>query len=113
MIDGIRIWLTRALAPLAFLAAATVLVVAVQRALDEENSAATIAVSEPTESVPVTTETGADEVPEEEREFYRIKAGDTLESIASRFETSVERLRELNPGLDPLALNPGKRIRVA
>ncbi|MBD0338305.1 MAG: LysM peptidoglycan-binding domain-containing protein [Thermoleophilia bacterium] len=44
--------------------------------------------------------------------FYRVRAGDTLESIASQNGTTVERLLELNPGIDPVALRIGQRIRV-
>jgi LysM repeat protein len=113
MMDQLRIWLTRALAPLAFLIAATVLVVVVQRALDDEGTSAPIQATEPSVSVPVTIVTGEEEVPPEERQFYRIKAGDTLEAIAARFGTTVEDLEALNPEIDALALEPGTRIRVA
>lgn len=101
----------RVLAPVAFLAAATLLVVLVQRALrDEPRDAGTTTTGE---TVPVTTErveTGGGDV---ERRFYRIKVGDTLESIAERFDTTVDELLQLNPGVDPLALTPGQRIRVS
>jgi LysM repeat protein len=111
--DQLRVWLTRLAAPLAFLAAATVLVVVVQRALDEDASSASTEAVEPSESVPVTIETAAPEdVPASERQFYRIRAGDTLEAIAAEFDTTVDRLLELNPGVDSFALQPGTRIRV-
>jgi LysM repeat protein len=112
MMDQLRIWLTRIAAPLAFLAAATALVVVVQRALDEEDSSVTTEAAEPSESVPVTIETGKTEVPAGERQFYRIRAGDTLEAIATEFDTTVDELLELNPGIDSFALQPGTRIRV-
>jgi LysM repeat protein len=41
-----------------------------------------------------------------------VKSGDTLEAIAARHGTSVERLLELNPEIDPVALTIGQRIRV-
>jgi LysM repeat protein len=41
-----------------------------------------------------------------------VQAGDTLESIAEKHGTTVEALLELNPGIDPVALNIGQRIRV-
>ena len=113
--DTARRWLARILAPVLFLLAATLLVVLVQRALDEEPAASTAAngvvtVEVSTSAVgdqpsPTETEAGA-------RQFYRIKAGDTLEGIASQADTTVDRLLELNPGIDPLALTPGERIRV-
>jgi Tfp pilus assembly protein FimV len=43
---------------------------------------------------------------------YTIKAGDTLGSIASDNDVSVERIQELNPQLDPQALTAGQRIRL-
>jgi LysM repeat protein len=45
--------------------------------------------------------------------LYRVRAGDTLEGIAARFGTSVERLLELNPRVDPVALSVGQQIRVS
>lgn len=44
---------------------------------------------------------------------YSVRSGDTLASIADKFGTSVDRLMELNPGLDPTALRVGEPIRVA
>lgn len=101
----------RVLAPVAFLAAATLLVVLVQRALrDEPGDAGTTTTSE---TVLITTERVETDGGEVERRFYRIKVGDTLESIAERFDTTVDELLQLNPGVDPLALTPGQRIRVS
>jgi LysM repeat protein len=41
-----------------------------------------------------------------------VRSGDTLASIAERFGTTVDRLMELNPGIDPQALRVGQQIRV-
>jgi LysM repeat protein len=43
---------------------------------------------------------------------YAVRSGDTLGSIADRFGTSVDRLMELNPGIDPRTLRVGQAIRV-
>ena len=43
---------------------------------------------------------------------YSVRSGDTLAVIAERFGTSVDRLMELNPGVDPQALRVGQSIRV-
>ena len=43
---------------------------------------------------------------------YSVRSGDTLASIAEKFGTSVDRLMELNPGLNPTALRVGEPIRV-
>ena len=113
--ERIRIWAARLAAPLVFFVAATVLVVLVQRALEADAGeaggpgATTSALD--TGPAPTTTEP-AEEEPEGRRRFYRVRPGDTLESIAVRFDTSVDELLELNPGIDPLALSPRQRIRV-
>jgi hypothetical protein len=44
--------------------------------------------------------------------FYLVQSGDTLGGIAGRFDTSVDRLTELNPAVDPRALRVGQRVRV-
>jgi len=43
---------------------------------------------------------------------YSVRSGDTLAVIAERFGTTVDRLMELNPGIDPTALRVGQPIRV-
>jgi peptidoglycan endopeptidase LytE len=112
MDDGARIWAARILAPLAFLAAATLLVVLVQRALrDDEGQVETVAATTTVATTAPETESGGQEGGQ--RRYYRVQAGDTLTAIAERFDTTVERLLQLNPNIDPLALTPRQRIRVA
>lgn len=107
-----RVWAVRLAAPVAFFAAATVLIVLVQSGLSAGESE-----SSPTTTAPVTTqtatETGRTTTGSQRRRFYRVRVGDTLESIAARFDTTVADLLDLNPGIDPLALSPGQRVRVA
>ena len=43
---------------------------------------------------------------------YTVQSGDTLESIATKTGTTVARLEQLNPGVDPTALRVGEKIRV-
>jgi LysM repeat protein len=43
---------------------------------------------------------------------YTIQSGDTLASIASKAGTTVARLEQLNPGINPTALRVGQKIRV-
>jgi len=38
--------------------------------------------------------------------------GDTLGTVADRYDTTVEALVELNPGVDPTGLQVGQRLRV-
>jgi LysM repeat protein len=107
MDDRARVWTTRILAPIVFLVAATALVILVQRAVDDGPSVSTATTASPSSEA---ADTGA---AADGRRYYRIRQGDTLEAIASRFDTTVEQLLELNPGIDPLALTPRQRIRVA
>jgi LysM repeat protein len=105
-----RTWAARLVAPLLFFAAAVVLILLVQSGLRADES------SSGTNGAPVTTTpttTDGTTTPTTERRRYRVRRGDTLESIAARFNTDVETLIELNPEIDPLALRPGQRIRVS
>ena len=43
---------------------------------------------------------------------YTIESGDTLATIATKTGTTVARLEQLNPGIDPTALRVGQKIRV-
>ena len=43
---------------------------------------------------------------------YTIESGDTLASIATKTGTTVAKLEQLNPGIDPTALHVGQSIRV-
>jgi predicted Zn-dependent protease len=43
---------------------------------------------------------------------YTVQSGDTLASIAAKTGTTVARLEQLNPGIDPTALRVGEKIRV-
>ena len=45
------------------------------------------------------------------RVMYTVRAGDTLEAIAIRFDTSVSELLRLNPGVDPQTLTVGQKLR--
>jgi len=43
---------------------------------------------------------------------YTVQSGDTLGGIAAKTGTTVAKLEQLNPGIDPTALRVGERIRV-
>jgi LysM repeat protein len=104
-----RLWAARFVAPLAFFAAATILIVLIQRGLDG-GSTDTATTATPTITLPPPT--GSTTTSTKKR-FYRVKRGDTLESIAAKFDTTVDDLLSLNPNVDPLALSPRQRIRVS
>jgi LysM repeat protein len=114
--DRVRVWSARLAAPVAFFLAATVLVVLVQRAVgsgddDQAGGAGTTIAADGTSS-PATAPDHSGKPGHRCARRYRVRGGDTLESIAARCSTDVETLRQLNPGIDPLALSPGQRIRV-
>jgi LysM repeat protein len=112
VVDGAqaRTWAARLAAPVAFFVAAVVLITLIQQGLDAmESDPVTTASSPPTSATGTTAPTTTRP---QRRRFYRVRSGDTLESIAARFDTTVADLIELNPTVDPLALNPGSRIRV-
>lgn len=110
-----RATVARVGAPLAFLLAATLGVLAVRAAFDRQEPVRSIP-PPATATAPATTGDEPREVatarPDEEPEFYVIEAGDTLEGIASAHGTTVEQLLLLNPNIDPVALTIGQRIRV-
>jgi LysM domain len=43
---------------------------------------------------------------------YVVQEGDTLDGIAEKTGVPVERLQELNPGLDQFQLTKGQRIKI-
>jgi LysM repeat protein len=106
-----RMWIYRIAAPAAFFLAATILVVLIERGFNGSSTDTGPTVL-PTTSTPTTTSTTGTTT-SSKKQVYRVKAGDTLESIAAKFDTTVDDLLALNPGIDPLALSPGQKIRVA
>ena len=105
-----RAWAARLAAPVAFFAAATVLVILIETGLNGGSDAPTT-VTIPTLSTP--TGTAPTTTGKAKKKFYRVRRGDTLESIAAKFDTTVNDLLQLNPNVDPLALSPGQKIRVS
>jgi LysM repeat protein len=99
--------LTRFLAPIAFLAAVTIGVVVVRAGLEHNRHPA---------QTPTTTATTKQKTTTQPRKHragtYTVQSGDTLGSIARKKGTTVARLEQLNPGIDPTALRIGQKIRV-
>jgi LysM repeat protein len=84
-------------APAAFLLAVTIAVLLVRSAIHGEPGTTTTTTPAPTVV---------------RKQFYRVRAGDTLTSIARRFHVSVARLEQLNPRVRSTSLFIGQRIRV-
>jgi LysM repeat protein len=114
--DGAH-WGARLLAPVAFLAAATVAVLLIRAGLD--SNTAEPAATRPTATArpartgtrPATTR-ARPPAPAPARRTYAIQEGDTLDQVALDHDTTVERLLQLNPRIDPTSLQVGQRIVV-
>lgn len=107
MARGWRGELKRYGAPAAFLAAVTIAVLLVRSGLQTESSPGTTTVAT-TRATSTPTATTVVKRPR----FYRLRIGETLSDVAIRFDTTVEELLTLNPGIEPTNLNVGQRIRV-
>ena len=130
-----RFWFARVVAPLVFFAAATLLVLLVRESFDSgpagsesslqlidggDDSVVVTTTLTKEEEVPNAKDVASEESPgvvsEEcvppERSTYVIKNGDTLESIAEKVCTTVDKLKELNPDVDAVALQKGQRLRI-
>ena len=46
------------------------------------------------------------------KKYYTIRSGDTLGSIAQRYNTTVSKLQKLNPKVNPRRMQIGQKIRV-
>ena len=118
--------LTRYGAPAAFLAAVTIAAILVKAGLNGSSSttvaitssstartttAATtttkLVLTAPPGSTTTTTETTTPGA-----EYYLVVSGDTLGSIAQKYNTTVDELTTLNLGIDPTALTVGQKIRI-
>ena len=119
--------LTRYGAPAAFLAAVTIAAILVKAGLNG-NSSTTVAITSSSTARTTTaattttklvltapqgsTTTSTTETTTPGAEYYVVVSGDTLGSIAEKYNTTVDELSTLNPGIDPTALTVGQKIRI-
>ena len=102
----------RLLAPLALIAFAVLVAVMVlgSGVVGDDDGGSS---SSTTSDLPSATErTTTTERQKKRRKTYTIKANDTLSGIAAATGTTVERLQELNPDLDPQGLVAGQKIKL-
>jgi LysM repeat protein len=100
---------TRWVAPVAFLAAITIGALVVRAGFQHGKHGA----NQPTTTV--TSKTKKHHRPSHShpsKRTYVVQTGDTLGGIAAKFGTTVARLEQLNPGINPTALRVGQTIRV-
>jgi LysM repeat protein len=115
--------LTRYGAPAAFLAAVTIAVLLIKAGLSGGTDTTPTTVGALPTASPTTTQhtttrlvlTGAATTTTEAPggQYYVIQSGDTLGSIAVKYDTTVEELVRLNPDIDPTSLHIGQKIRVS
>jgi LysM repeat protein len=118
--------LTRYGAPAAFLAAVTIAVILVNSGLNSDAGSTTTVRLSPTTTraatistttklvltTPQATTATTTETTTPGAEYYAVQSGDTLGSIAQKYSTTVDELMTLNPGIDPIALRIGQKLRV-
>lgn len=122
MDPGRRRELTRYGAPALFLLAVTIAVLLVKAGLDNGSqdetvaapttSARTSSAAAPTTTITLTDSGTVSTTAPANAQYYVIQSGDTLGEVAAKYNTTVDQLLTLNPGVDPSALQPGQRIRV-
>lgn len=122
MDPGRRRELTRYGAPALFLLAVTIAVLLVKAGLDNGSqdesvaapttSARTTTAAAPTTTITLTDSGTVSTTAPANAQYYVIQSGDTLGGVAAKYNTTVDQLLTLNPGVDPSALQPGERIRV-
>jgi LysM repeat protein len=122
MDPGRRRELTRYGAPALFLLAVTIAVLLVKAGLDngsqdetvaaQTTSARTTSTAAPTTTITLTDSATVSTTTPANAQYYVIQSGDTLGEVAAKYDTTVDQLLTLNPGVDPSALQPGQRIRV-
>jgi LysM repeat protein len=98
-------------APVAFLAVVTIAALLVRSALHNGGRPAP---PPTTTTQATTTTTHGSKKPAHHTTVrtYTVQSGDTLGSIAQKNGTTVARLEQLNPGVNPTALQVGQKIRV-
>jgi LysM repeat protein len=100
----------RVAAPAAFLAGVTLAVVLVRAGVSDDETTTQAQATTVATATPTTRRTTTRAAPQPV--FATVESGDTLDQIALDNDTTVERLLELNPELDPRALRVGQRVRV-
>jgi LysM repeat protein len=118
--------LTRYGAPAAFLAAVTIAVILINSGLNSDAGSTTTVRLSPTTTraatistttklvltTPQATTATTTETTTPGAEYYAVRSGDTLGSVAQKYSTTVDELMTLNPGIDPIGLRIGQKLRV-
>lgn len=106
--------LARYLAPAVFLVAMTVAVLLVRAGInsgDKRGPTVPVSTAAATTSLTSTIPAAAKPV-KPKKQYYVIQSGDTFGVVAAKFNTTVEALQALNPGVSSNSLSVGQKIRV-
>lgn len=99
----------RVAAPVAFLAAVTIGALVVRAGFEHGKHRS----NTPTTTAPSKTKTTRRHTHKRPHvRTYVVQSGDTFASIAIKERTTVARLEQLNPGVEPTTLHVGEKIRV-
>jgi LysM repeat protein len=93
-------WVPRILAPLALVAVVIAVFVIVNGSIGDDSGGGG------GETTTTTEKKG--EIPK----TYVVQPGDSISSIAEKFDISTERIQRLNPDVDPQALNAGEELKL-
>ena len=104
--------LRRYAAPAAFLLAATVLLLGARALLADDPARATVPSAAARGGKPADAQERKPAKPRVQHAIHVIQTGETLGAVAEHYRTSVTELLELNPGIDPAALQVGQQVRV-
>ena len=96
----------RFVAPLALAGAVVAIVLVVKGAHPRSSSSAT------STTTTTTTPVRPHHHHRPRHRFYVVKPGDVLSAIAQRYGLTTREIQELNPNLDPQALQAGQRVRL-
>jgi Tfp pilus assembly protein FimV len=102
-------WFIRYGLPAGFLLLATIAILAARHAIHAADAEPSV---RPQAPVRATVRPRRKDVRGIRASSYSVRSGDTLGSIAERLGTTVDRLLELNPGIDPRVLRVGQTVRV-
>ena len=100
--------ITRWAAPIAFLAAITIGALVVRAGFQHGKHHAQASTS----TVASKKKTHGNRHRTRHARTYTVRPNDTFASIAAKTGTTVARLEQLNPGVDPTSLRVGQKIRV-
>jgi LysM repeat protein len=105
---------TRYAAPAVFLLAATIAVLLIRSAIhhDRRTTTSDAAPTIPKRKTAVLVKPATPVTSAPVAQYHTIESGDTFGALAARYGTTVDRLRLLNPDVDPAALRVGAKIRI-